>query len=211
MHEVRQYRQRARAEAVEAVRRRIIEAFFELGRAKWFDEITLAEVARSAGASVRTVIRQFGGKEGLVAGVLEYLTPEVLAERTVSPGDIDGAIGRLLDHYESQGDITLRFLAQEQRYPILSPTLEAGRRGHRDVAATNFAPWLDQLRRSERERALDALVIAMDLYTWKLLRRDMGRSAKQTRLMMRALVEAALARFTAARSQTPAGGGFDDS
>jgi hypothetical protein len=40
-------------------------------------------------------------------------------------------------------------------------------------------------------------VIATDVYTWKLLRRDMGRSAQQTRLVMRALVAAALDRFGA--------------
>jgi len=197
MREIRRYRQTARAEAVEHVRRRIVEAFYELAREKWFDEITLAEVAESAQTSVRTVIRQFGGKEGLVTGVLDYMTPQIIADRTVRPGDIDQAIARVLDVYEHRGDIMLRLLAQEQRYPVLSPMLEAGRRGHRAITEISYRPWLESLPQAERRRALDALVIATDVYTWKLLRRDMGRTTNETRRMIRALVEAVLARLAA--------------
>jgi hypothetical protein len=35
-------------------------------------------------------------------------------------------------------------------------------------------------------------VIATDVYTWKLLRRDMGRSVKETRGTVLALIQAAL-------------------
>ena len=191
----RAYRQTARAEATETTRRRIAEAFVDCWRERWFDEITLDEVALKAKVSVRTVIRQFGHKEGLIAGFVEYLAPGVSERRTVSPGDVDQAIERLLENYEAYGDATIRALAQEQRYPALTPMIDAGRKAHRSVAASNFAPWLDPLPEPQRRRALDALVIVTDIYTWKLLRRDMGRSEPEARRMIRTLVQSVLAEF----------------
>jgi AcrR family transcriptional regulator len=191
----RPYRQTARARGAEDTRRRIVEAFFECAHDHWFDDITLAEVATRAGTTVRTIIRQFGGKDGLVAGVPEYITPGVSARRTVAAGDLDAALDRLLENYERYGDFTIRLLAQELRHPVLSTALDAGRVGHRAVAAANFAPWLLQLDEPERTRALDALVISTDVYAWKLSRRDMGRSVEEARATLRALVEAVLASF----------------
>jgi AcrR family transcriptional regulator len=55
----------ARAEAAAARGERILDAaeaaFDELP----FDEITLAVIAERAGVSAQTIIRRFGGKEGL--------------------------------------------------------------------------------------------------------------------------------------------------
>lgn len=100
--------------------------------------------------------------------------------------------------YETEGDFTIRALAQESRHPALIP-MEVGRAGHRAVAAANFAPWLDPLSPVERQRALDALVIVTDVYAWKLLRRDMGRTEAEARRMVRELVEAVLAKFAGRR------------
>ncbi len=192
----RQYRQTARAEAAELTRRTIAEAFVDCWREQSFDDITLDEVARRAGVSVRTVIRQFGAKEGLISGFIAYRSPDVEQRRTVSPGDIDHAIERLFENYEADGDATVRALAQEQRHPALRPIIDQGRRGHRTIAAANFAPWLQPLAAPQQTRALDALVIVTDVYTWKLLRRDMGRPEAEARSTMRALVEAVLREFT---------------
>ena len=193
----RDYRQTARAEAAEVTRLRIVEAFSECWRRQWFDEITLEEVADRAEVSVRTVIRQFGGKEGLVGAFVTYVAPQVDARRTVTPGDIGEAINRLVDNYEVVGDATIRALAQEERLPALGPLIRKGRDGHRAIIGANFAPWLDPLPPADRPRAVDALVIVTDIYAWKLLRRDMGRSEKETRSMMCALVKAALTEFAA--------------
>jgi AcrR family transcriptional regulator len=191
----RKYQQRSRAEGAEQTRRRIVDAFLDCNRDQWFDEITLGEVARRAGVTTRTVIRQFGGKEGLVAGVAQYVAPATSERRAVSPGDVDAAIERLFENYEQDGRITIRALAQEERYPVLKPALEAGRAGHRAVAAANFAPWLDPLAEDQRQGALDALVIVTDIYAWKLLRVDMGRPEAEARRRMKSLVEAVLFQF----------------
>jgi AcrR family transcriptional regulator len=199
----RPYRQTARAEATEALRRRIIGAFVECARERWFDEITLDEVGRRAGTTPQTVIRQFGGKDGLVAGLVQYVTPTVGARRTVSDGDVSAAIDRLFENYEQDGDMTIRALAQEPRYPALKPALDAGRAGHRAVAAANYARWLDALPEAERTIALDALVVVTDTYAWKLLRRDMGRSERDAEAVVAAMVEAILARFSSHNDGSP--------
>jgi AcrR family transcriptional regulator len=180
---------------VEQTRRRIALAFFECWRNRWFDDITLEEVAQRAQVSLRTVIRQFGGKEGLIGAVVTYVAPEVEAHRTVKPGDIDAAIERLFDSYEADGESTIRILAQEGRLPAVAPLLARARAGHRSTIDTNFAPWLDPLAPEKRQQALDALVVVMDVYAWKLLRRDMGRSEHDAKAMMLDLVRAVLAQI----------------
>jgi len=192
----RPYRQAARAQSVETTRKRIAEAFFDCWRERWFDEITLEDVAQRAGVSVRTLMRQFDSKEGLVAGSIGYMAPEITEGRTVVPGDVDAVIERLFENYEQDGDATIRALAQEGRLPALAPLLANGRAGHRAVTAANFAPWLDALPERQRAATLDALVIATDVYTWKLLRRDIGRTEEQSKATVRMIVDAVLAQFS---------------
>ena len=96
----RSYRQTARADAAENTARRIAQAFDDCVRDRWFDEVTLDEVARIAGVTVRTVVRRFGGKAGLVAGFYKYIAPRIRDQRTAAPGDVDDAINRVLALYE---------------------------------------------------------------------------------------------------------------
>jgi AcrR family transcriptional regulator len=188
----RLYRQTARAQAAEDTARRIAQAFAECVKDRWFDEITLDEVAERAGVTVRTVVRRFGGKKGLVAGYYKFIAPRIREQRTVDPGDTEGVVDRVLELYEDVGDSVIRNLAQEPRHEALKTLLEGGRRAHRAITAQSFAPFLDRLRGKERRRALDALIVATDVYTWKLLRRDIGRSVKETKAVMLHLIADAL-------------------
>ena len=110
----RPYRQKARAEASEATARRIMGAFFECRNQRWYDEITLEEVAKRAGVTVRTVIRRFGGKDGLMASTFQHIAPRIREQRTVPPGDIGGAIARVVELYEELGDGAIRDLADHR-------------------------------------------------------------------------------------------------
>jgi AcrR family transcriptional regulator len=189
----RPYRQTARAEAAEETARRIVDAFGECVRDRWFNEVTLDEVAGRAGVTVRTVIRRFGGKPGLLAAFMEQVAPQVKAQRTAAPGDVDDAVDRILAVYEDLGDSVIRHLSQESLHPEIKPLLDMGRSEHRAITAETFATWLEPLSAEERRRTLDALVIAMDIYCWKLLRRDMNRSLAETRAVMLRLVNGILA------------------
>lgn len=191
--ERRRYRQGARAEAAQQTAGRILDSFVARLTDGWFDEITLDSVAADAGVSVQTVLRRFGSKEGLMEAARDRLAEEVRIRRKVEAGDIDAAISQLAADYESTGDLVMRLLAQEDRYPALRPFTDLGRREHREWLEKTFAPQLEAWRGAERERRVDMLVAASDLYLWRLIRRDMGRPPADYRKNVRQLIDGALA------------------
>lgn len=184
-NKTRTYRQGARARAAAATGRRILEAFLLLMRDRWLEDITLEEVAREAEVTVQTVIRRFGGKDGLIDAASGHLHDEVTARRVTPRGGVEQAVRVLVLDYELTGDLVIRLLAQEPRHAALSRLLAVGRRSHRQWTAHVFAPWLDPLPAEEREHRLAGLVAAFDVYTWKLLRRDMGLEPPQVGRVMR--------------------------
>ena len=184
----RPYRQAARAEATAATRRRIIEAFLGFARDQWLDEITLDEVAKAAGVTMQTVIRHYGGKDGLISAADALFSQQIPERRAVPPGAVDQALSALVADYELTGDVVIRFLAQEDRYPALHRALAYGRANHRSWVENILAPALASLQNSIRERRLNALIAATDVYTWKLLRRDLGHAQPAVVAVMRDLV-----------------------
>ena len=183
----RPYRMVARAEATAATGERIldaaVEAFWELPA----DRFSLEEVAQRAGVSVQTVIRRFGGRDGLLAAAGKRETERVSRHRDEAPaGDVKGAVRVLVDHYEKLGDRVLKMLAEEDRVPGLRELADRGRSLHRQWCARVFAPTLAGRAGVERRRRLAQLAAICDVYSWKLLRRDSGLSRRQTEL---ALVE----------------------
>jgi AcrR family transcriptional regulator len=188
----RAYRLGLRAQAAEAASNRVLAAFQTRLQDSWFDEIRLEDVARDAGVSVQTVIRRFGGKEGLLDAAQEQLGREILARRATPRGDVDEAIRVLLADYEASGDLVMRALAQEDRYPAIRRVTDFGRAGHRRWLAEVFATQLEGLAPETARQRLDALVAATDVYVWKLLRRDMGRPLAEVRALMDRFIRAAL-------------------
>lgn len=190
--ETRPYRQKARAAAAEATAERILACFTERLRSDWFDEIKLDEVARSAGVTVQTVIRRYGGKAGLLEAAAADIGQEVIATRIVATGDALAAIGALSRDYEASGDLVVRLLAQEDRHPALRQVTEKGRQSHRKWIEAVFEPWLRTASPADRRRAVDRLVIVSDVYVWKLVRRDMGRPAGEYRRILAQMLAEAL-------------------
>ena len=180
----RPYRQSARAEAAEATGRRILDAFQDAMRDNWLEDITLDQVARVAGVTVQTLIRRFGGKDGLLRAVREHMERDVMRRRETPVGDLECAVANLCVDYEASGDMIVRILAQEGRFPDLTPLLDFGRERHRHWVSQVATPWLQAFPRARRQRAIDTLVTALDVYVWKLVRRDMGRSREETRRVM---------------------------
>ncbi len=182
----RPYRMRARAEAAAETGRRILEATIELHSERFFDQVSLEDIAERAGVTVRTVIRRFGSKERLIEAAAEEGKRGVTHQRYQAPiGDIEGAINNLMDHYEEWGDTALRLLAQEERVPAFRSITEAGRAFHYEWVERTFAPLLAKRTEEERRRLLAELIAVCDVYFWKLLRRDLGLSREQTELAIR--------------------------
>ena len=177
----------ARADAAEANAERILDAAVEVFWKRPTGEISLDEVARRAGVTAQTVIRRFGGRDGLMAAAAERESDKVRRHRSQAPvGDVVGAMRILVQHYEEVGDGVLKMLTEEERVPKLREIADRGRALHHEWCSRVFAPALSRLRRADRARRLAQLVAVCDVYTWKLLRRQSRLTRRQTEL---ALVE----------------------
>ena len=185
----RPYHQTARAASSESLRRKIVVAFYGQLLERWIEEITLDEVAAAAGTTRQTVIRLFHSKDGVLEAAIERFRAKA-ATRVSSPSDIStrGSIEAVVQHYEDVGDMTFRLLAQEERHPVLRPQLELGRRVHRAWVAERFRGARKSLNGRDRASQITRLVIAMDVYTWKLLRRDFGHTRKEVIALIEGMV-----------------------
>jgi AcrR family transcriptional regulator len=159
-----------------------------------YDEVTLAEVAEAAAVSVPTVRSHFGRKEDLfLAGYVAWGMRAVQNRERAQQKDPTTAIRRLLKDYERQGDVGLHLLAEEDRFPAVKEMTDGGRAYHRRWLAEVFAQHLAQLASATRERRLAQLFLATDLKSWKLLRLDLGLSARRTEAAILENVQALVA------------------
>ena len=180
-----------RAAAFKVTRERILQAACDAFLQGWYDDVTLRDIAADAGVALQTVVNHFGKKEALFGVAAERISDTIATLRwTVEVGDLEGAATTLVDDYEQTGDFTLRTLAIEERVPVVRPILALGRRGHQEWVEHVFAAALTELAGVDRVRRVAQLVVATDVFTWKLLRRDKGLSRDQTITAIRELVEA---------------------
>ncbi len=181
------YSMELRAAAAEATHERILAAAADLFLERWYDDVTIAGVAKRAGVSGQTVINHFGGKEALAAAAHRRVGEQIESGRyTPDPGDIAALVDATVDDYERTGDAIVRMLALEEKVPSLQPLLAIGRQSHRRWVESMFgAPEL-----------VAELMVATDVYTWKHLRRDQALSREETTAAMRRIVEALLERRT---------------
>jgi AcrR family transcriptional regulator len=187
MKTTRKYTMGARALAVDATRRRIVDALIALAGERPFAEVTLDAFAERAGVSVQTVLRRFGSRDGLFAEAMDAAMVDAEDERRTPPGDVGSAVRIVVDHYERRGRTALLMLAQEGHDDVARKATDRGKAMHRDWVRDAFVPATDD------EALLDLLVVATDVYTWKLLRIDRGHSRAVTQRRMHELVDAVLA------------------
>ncbi|GAB3879798.1 TetR/AcrR family transcriptional regulator [Terrabacter terrigena] len=183
----RKYTMGARAEAVEETGRRVVHALVSLAGERPFAEISLHDIAAGAGVSVQTVLRRFGSRDALFAVAMETAMSTVEEERRTPSGDAGAAVRTVVDHYEQRGRASLLLLAQEGHDQVAQKAAQLGKEMHRRWVRDAFSPATDD------EVVLDLLVVATDVYTWKLLRLDRGHDRALTERRMRVLVGAVVA------------------
>jgi len=185
----RNYVQTARAIAAQETEEAIVLAFRVLLEERWYDEITLDEVAQRAGTTRQTVIRRFGGKEGLLGAFTRRIGSEIETRRAAAPpGDIAGATAVLVSDYEATGEMVMRLLSLEGRIPEIAATLETGRVGHRLWVEQTFGARLSAFPAEERGARLSHLLVATDVWSWFLLRRTQGHSLPEAERLMTAMI-----------------------
>ncbi|MCA3011714.1 MAG: TetR/AcrR family transcriptional regulator [Myxococcaceae bacterium] len=192
----RTYQQVARAHSTQETEHRVVEAATQLFAERFYDDVHLEDVARLAGVTVKTIQRRFGGKEGLARAFLVAAGKHNAALRDRVPaGDPEVAVDFILGMYEPLGDTLMRTLALDGRVPVVTEMAETGRALHWGWLQRVFGPLLSA-EQAARQDQLAALLIATDVYTWKLLRRDRGLSPARTRAVLLQFVTDALSRPT---------------
>lgn len=179
--------------SAEATRSRILQATLELATEKLTVEIVLADIAARAGVTVQTILRHFGGREGLFDAVVLFGAVEIVAERVAPVGDIAEAVRVVVDHYETRGDWSIALLGQETSDERIRGVTALGKQTHRDWVLAVFAPQLAEIGPFTGGAIADLLTVATDVYTWKLLRRDRGLGRSEVEQRMHYLVDAIVA------------------
>jgi AcrR family transcriptional regulator len=188
----RRYRMVSRAELKADTEGRILKAAERMFLERPYPEVRLEDIAAAAGVSAPTVIHRFGSKESLLASATTSAHQRVREQRRQAPvGDLKGAIANLVEHYEHWGDPVVHLLSQEAAVPAIRQVTDSGRALHVEWVERTFAAWLPT-ERSLRRRRLSQLVALMDVYVWKVLRRDRGLSRSETEKAMREMVSALL-------------------
>ncbi len=193
MAPTRTYRQGKRAETQDRTREAILAAAERLYLERWYDEVTLRDIAGAAGVSVQTIVNHFETKGGLLAAVAERVGGRIDRRRDeIEPGDAVGGVAMLLEEYEEIGDGIVRMIALEDRVEELVPLLAYGRAVHRAWVERVFAEVLPS-GDPFRERWTAMLIAATDVLSWKILRREQGLDREGAECAMQATVAALIA------------------
>ena len=187
----RSYDMRTRQLAKAATRDAIIDAAIDTFEAERTFSVTLPAIAERADVTVKTLLRHFGNRDALIDAAWQRLFDDIRAEREPPPDDPAAALDVLIEHYERRGTMVLATLAQEDSDSRAERMNNVGRLGHRAWVEAVFGSRLPE-QKAERERLIDVLVVATDVYTWKLLRQDRGLSVSDVSDRMLLMTEALL-------------------
>ncbi|MFE7168290.1 TetR/AcrR family transcriptional regulator [Streptomyces sp. NPDC057616] len=192
MKSARPYTMRARAASAESTRSRVLEAAVQQLKGRLRSDIRLNDVAAQAEVTVQTVLRLFGSKAELFRSALDEVLQEMREDLDqAEPGNVPEAVRTWFDHYEQFGDVVVANLAVEHD-PAVAPVVRIGRERHRERVQAVLAPQLRRYSGDERERVVDALVCMSDVYTWKLLRRDMQRPRHEAEVTLTMMINSLL-------------------
>jgi AcrR family transcriptional regulator len=191
----RTYRQDLRAQQTQATGDRIVRTAVALvKKMRRTADITLEDLSRESDVTVRTILRRFGSRDGVLEAAFAEIKKEFEGYRAPTPpGDVGEAVKSLLEQYERIGDLNIRALEQEHQFPLVHRALAEARGIHRKWLEHTFGPQLGGFTARERDARVTALYAATDVYLWKLLRRDLKVDRRETEAALLRLVQGALA------------------
>jgi AcrR family transcriptional regulator len=172
----RPYKQVARAQAQQRTRDALQDAAIEeFTRGDWA-KVSLETLARRAGVTKQTLLRHFGSKDGLLMQALVNSASDAVTQRwSAPPGEVEGAVDNVLDHYDAWGERSLRVGAWlESGPPELARLSQMARQLHYNWVEYAFGPQLERLHGQDRVRCRAALIVLCDVHTWWLLSHDLG-------------------------------------
>jgi len=179
--QARKYEMRARSQAAEKTSKNIMTALGQLWLERSIHEITLEMIAEKAGITVRTILRKYGSKEGLMEASMKSDPAGINAIKDeAQPGNIEQIVSTLMKEYEYTGMAGFRTLAVEKEFPMAARVLKKGREMHTKWCEKVFADFLPEKNTKKYNVMLGAFYAASDVYKWKLLRIDLGYSKEET-------------------------------
>lgn len=187
----RPYNQVARAQAQQRTRDALQDAAVEeFTRGDWA-KVSLETLARRAGVTKQTLLRHYGSKDGLLMQALVNSASDAVKQRwSAPPGDVEGTVENVLDHYEAMGERSLRIGAWlESGPPELARLSQMARQLHYNWVEYAFAPQLEPLQGRARERTRAALIVLCDVQTWWLLSHDLGFERSEVRATLTTAIE----------------------
>ncbi len=191
----RPYKQVARAQAQQRTRDALLDAAMEeFTQGRW-EKASLEAIAAKANVTKQTLLRHFGSKDGLLMQALASSAAEMFKQRWSAPqGDIEGAVGNVLDHYEAWGERSLRVGAWlESGTPALASLSQMARQVHYNWVEYAFGPQLERMPEQARVRCRAALIALCDVHTWWLLSHDLGFERGEVRATLTNAIECLLA------------------
>jgi AcrR family transcriptional regulator len=171
------------------------DAATRLFSARPYEDVSLQSIADEVGVALKTVVRQFGTKDALFVECVKAFHPREMASRDVEPGNIPAAIRTLVERYEELGDMTLNFLAVEDRLAPVADMLKIARNAHVGWLGQVFAQWLPRRDGPLRRRRIAQLFGVTEIYVWVSWRKRLGLDRETCETAMKASVEALLASF----------------
>lgn len=179
---MRTYTKVARADAEERTKTALTDA---ATRAFFEDDWTatsLQSIASEAGVTKQTLLRHFGSKEGLANAAFDRAMRDAVEHRfAVEPGDLEGAVDTLIEHYEAMGDRALKLEALHGD----SEFVKAGREFH-------YA-WIDRVFGAVGQRRRAALIAVCDVHTWRLLSEHLALPRREVRATLLLAIRGVLA------------------
>jgi AcrR family transcriptional regulator len=175
----------------EATAERLLDAAWQRFSTLPYESVRLSDIAAAAGVSVQTLHVRFGTKEELfTAAYRRWMAEQGQSRVNARVGDLDDIVRVLYDNYDDQGEIGLRMIAQEDRIAAIRADTDRGRRWQRRWVADVFEPFLANVRPQVRADLHEALIVACDIYTWRLLRVDIGHTSTAARRIVRGMISA---------------------
>ena len=194
----RQYRMRRRAEAQQETRRRITESAVELHGTLGPSRTSMSAVAEHAGVRRSTLYRHFPDEAALFDACSAHWgaanpPPDIGAWAAIdSPAArLSTALDELYAFYSRVAPMLENLIRDEQTVPLIRERF-AGFHGYLDAAADTLMAGRG-LRGATRRRVRAVLGHAVAFSTWRSLTAEQGIEAKEARVLMCALVEAAAA------------------
>ena len=185
--ETRPYLMKVRAEKAAATRERIVKSATDLIVERTLDGLTLDAIAdarqshRAHGSGI------FGSKDEVFAAAVRFEGDR--GHGRAPPRRRRRIDQNPFDDYEKIGDAVILRLADEGRVPALDALLKSGRVNHRRWIEQSFAPQLASRDKARRAALLTAILVATDVYAWKLLRRDFALGRRAAEAVIRGIVD----------------------